>query len=77
MEGGTLESEFAQNAKSPKDYLVIEDAESEPALALVEDDLLDEGGPHGAAVERLQRLGQPLRRGAKQQNRVAGSGLGG
>ena len=56
-------------------YLVVEDAESESALALVEDDLLDEGGPHRAAVERLQRLGQPLRRGAKQQSRLAG-GLG-
>ena len=38
-------------------YLVVENAETESPLALLEDDLLHERGPHGAAVERLQRLG--------------------
>ena len=55
-------------------YLVVENAEAESLLALDEDDLLDERGPHCAAVEHLQRLGYPLRRRAEQRISADGGG---
>ena len=51
--------------RTPRDfrsYLVIEDAEPEALVALLEHDLLHEGGPHRPAVHVLQALGPDLQR---------------